>query len=48
MKPVRTFVAVELTPEIRGRANKLVAALRRVVADVRWVAPENLLLRSTP
>jgi 2'-5' RNA ligase len=44
MKPARTFVAVELTPEIRGRANQLIAKLRRVVADVRWVEPENLHL----
>lgn len=44
MKPVRTFVAVELTPEIRGRANQLIGKLRRIVADVRWVEPENLHL----
>lgn len=44
MKPVRTFVAVELTPEIRGRANQLVGVLRRVVADVRWSPPENMHL----
>lgn len=44
MKPVRTFVAVELTPEIRGRAKQLIARLRRIVADVRWVGPEDLHL----
>ncbi len=44
MKPVRTFIAVELTPEIRGRTNQLITSLRRVVADVRWVEPENLHL----
>lgn len=44
MKPVRTFVAVELTPEIRGRANSLVSVLRHVVADVRWANPENMHL----
>ncbi len=44
MKPVRTFVAVELTPEIRGRANSLVSVLRHVVADVRWASPENMHL----
>lgn len=44
MKPVRTFVAVELTPEIRTRANQLIGALRRVVADVRWSPPENMHL----
>lgn len=44
MKPVRTFIAVELTPEIRGQANKLVAKLRRIVADVRWVESEDMHL----
>ncbi|MDZ4779797.1 MAG: RNA 2',3'-cyclic phosphodiesterase [Planctomycetia bacterium] len=44
MKPVRTFVAVELTPEIRGRAHQLISVLRRVVADVRWSPPENMHL----
>ena len=44
MKPVRTFVAVELTPEIRGKAGDLIARLRRIVADVRWIVPENLHL----
>jgi 2'-5' RNA ligase len=43
-RTVRTFVAVELTAAIRGRAAELIAALRAVPADVKWVEPENMHL----
>ena len=40
---VRTFVAVELPPEVRNRACQLIEALRRSSeARVRWVGPEQL------
>jgi RNA 2',3'-cyclic 3'-phosphodiesterase len=40
---VRTFVAIELPPEVRNRACQLIESLRRSSeANVRWVAPEQL------
>jgi 2'-5' RNA ligase len=40
---VRTFVAVELPPEVRNRACLLIESLRRSSeANVRWVTPEQL------
>jgi 2'-5' RNA ligase len=42
MKRTRTFIAVEAAPQIRLRAAKLVAQLRPVFPDVKWVVPENL------
>ena len=40
---VRTFVAIELPPEVRSRACQLIDSLRRSSeADVRWVAPDQL------
>lgn len=40
---VRTFVAVELPPEVRNRACQLIDSLRRSSeANVRWVTPEQL------
>ena len=41
-KPLRTFVAVELTAEVRARLAELLTALRPSGQRVRWVAPENL------
>jgi 2'-5' RNA ligase len=42
MSFLRTFVAVETSPEIRRRAAEVVARLDRADADVKWVAGENL------
>ncbi|HEX4143322.1 MAG TPA: RNA 2',3'-cyclic phosphodiesterase [Pirellulales bacterium] len=40
---VRTFVAIELPPEVRRRACQLIESLRRATeTDVRWVTPEQL------
>lgn len=40
---VRTFVAVELPPEVRSRACQLIETLRKESdAPVRWVGPEQL------
>lgn len=39
---LRTFVAVEISPEIRTRAEKLIAELSDTQANVKWVEPYNL------
>lgn len=39
---VRLFVAVEITEEIRGKLAEFQDELKKVDADVGWVAPENL------
>jgi 2'-5' RNA ligase len=39
---VRTFLAVELSPETRGRALRLIQRLRATGARVRWVEGDNL------
>ena len=39
---LRTFVAVELAPTIRTRAEKLIAELSGTSANVKWVEPYNL------
>ncbi|MEP9410103.1 MAG: RNA 2',3'-cyclic phosphodiesterase [Candidatus Brocadia sp.] len=39
---VRLFVAVEITEEIRKKLAELQDELKRIDADVSWVAPENL------
>jgi 2'-5' RNA ligase len=41
-KTVRAFVAVEISPDIRGKARKLIAELATTSANVKWVEPENL------
>jgi 2'-5' RNA ligase len=40
--PIRTFIAVTTSPEIRQAAGRLAELLRPVAGDVKWVAPENL------
>jgi RNA 2',3'-cyclic 3'-phosphodiesterase len=39
---VRTFVAIELPPEIRSRAERLIALLRGTSTRVRWVGSNEL------
>jgi 2'-5' RNA ligase len=41
-RPLRTFVAVAVSHEVRIRARQLVDALSCTAAKVRWVEPENL------
>jgi RNA 2',3'-cyclic 3'-phosphodiesterase len=41
-RTVRTFVAVEISSEIRGKAQKLIAALAAGSANVKWVEPASL------
>ena len=44
MSLIRTFIAVEISPEIRTRAVKLINHLQTGDTKVRWVEPENLHL----
>lgn len=39
---VRTFIAVELPPEIRQRASTLIERLQGTEAKVKWVRPEEM------
>lgn len=41
---IRTFVAVELSEDVRRRAAELIDVLRTASADVKWVEPHNLHL----
>ncbi|HUY36791.1 MAG TPA: RNA 2',3'-cyclic phosphodiesterase [Pirellulales bacterium] len=41
-RPLRTFVAVAASREVRGRAAQLISELSCTAAKVRWVEPENL------
>ena len=43
-RTVRTFVAVEISSEIRTRAAQLMARLNTTSAKVRWVEPHNMHL----
>lgn len=43
-KTLRTFVAVEITREIRDKTEKLIAALACTMAEVKWVEQHNLHL----
>lgn len=44
MPSFRTFVAIDVSPEIRTAATKLIRRLEQTSAKVRWVEPENLHL----
>lgn len=39
---VRTFVAVEISYEIKDRANRMIGKLRDTPAKVKWVAPAHM------
>lgn len=41
-RSLRTFVAVEISPEVRTRAGQLIAQLQTNSAHVKWVEPSNL------
>ncbi len=43
-RTVRTFVAIEISSEVRARAQKLITQLQGVDAKVRWVDPAQLHL----
>lgn len=44
MKPLRTFVAVEIAEEASGKIDRLIKRLSHIDAGVKWVAGENLHL----
>ncbi|HEY4308336.1 MAG TPA: RNA 2',3'-cyclic phosphodiesterase [Pirellulales bacterium] len=41
---VRTFIAVEISSEVRSRAARLISQLEATGANVRWVKPEQMHL----
>jgi 2'-5' RNA ligase len=43
-RTVRTFVAIEISPEVRTRAQKLITQLQAIDAKVRWVDPAQVHL----
>jgi 2'-5' RNA ligase len=43
-RSVRTFIAVEISSEVRLRAGRLIGRLEATAASVRWVKPEHLHL----
>jgi RNA 2',3'-cyclic 3'-phosphodiesterase len=43
-RTVRTFVAIEISPEVRTRAQKLITQLQTVDAKIRWVDPAQVHL----
>ncbi|MCC7083459.1 MAG: RNA 2',3'-cyclic phosphodiesterase [Pirellulales bacterium] len=42
MNPLRTFIAVEISPEIRSSAHRLIERLRVSQAKVKWIETDNL------
>ncbi len=38
---MRTFIAIDLSPEIKNRITAAVRALKPLAADIKWVVPEN-------
>lgn len=44
MPRIRTFIAVELSPSVKGRAEELIARLRVAAAEVNWVKPPHMHL----
>ncbi|MDX1944827.1 MAG: RNA 2',3'-cyclic phosphodiesterase [Pirellulaceae bacterium] len=44
MPRIRTFVAVELSPQVKARAKELIGKLRGAAATVNWVRPEEMHL----
>ena len=44
MRPLRTFIAIELKPAVRTRLERLVERLRVAGAAVKWVEPSRLHL----
>jgi RNA 2',3'-cyclic 3'-phosphodiesterase len=42
MNPLRTFIAVEISPQVRSAAHRLIERLRVSQAKVKWIETENL------
>lgn len=43
-RSLRTFIAVEMSPEVRSRARQLISRLQGTAAKVTWVKPEAMHL----
>jgi 2'-5' RNA ligase len=43
-RTVRTFIAAEISSDVRTKARRLISLLAQAPAKVRWVEPENLHL----
>ena len=41
MSTLRTFIAVEISRDVREKTDKLIGLLARAAATVKWVEPEN-------
>jgi RNA 2',3'-cyclic 3'-phosphodiesterase len=41
---MRTFIALELSQEVRAELSRLEAEIKKAEADVKWVVPENIHL----
>ena len=44
METIRTFIAIELTQEIKDTISRVIDALKREGGSIRWVEPRNLPL----
>jgi len=44
MEKIRSFIAIEVPPELKARLEELQRELRRTDADVKWVRPEGIHL----
>lgn len=44
MRRLRTFIAIELAPSVKRRAEKLISILQQSEADVSWVNPQQMHL----
>ena len=42
MQRLRVFIAIEVSSDVRARAQKIVQALSPATNDVKWVEPQNL------
>jgi 2'-5' RNA ligase len=44
MSNIRTFIAIEISPDVRGKAAALIKRLRESEAKTSWTRPENMHL----
>lgn len=43
-EPIRSFIAIELSPENQAKLSQIIKELKTSGADVKWVRPENIHL----
>lgn len=44
MPKIRTFIAIEISPELRAELERTIGSLRSAFGGVRWLKPENIHL----